>query len=195
MSSKCIIGLDHIENFRKILVVDANKIHEFINMLNTSDLLIVVPQTFCFDYSIALLNRAMSKLADNIKKYILSKLNIRSVSRNQLESLIKATITRKYINESRKLRKFSAENLILILNLSNECCNRHSEELYKLGIPHEQINKLIDNYDHYYSELYIILKEYVKHVKLETSDKILHRVIEQLDTRSITKNNTSSLQG
>ncbi len=105
MNNECLICLDYTKNFERILVVDANKIHEFIKALDNMNSLIVVPQTFCFDYPIALLNRAVSTLASSIRDLIINRLNIRAVSRNQLEKLIQRVITRKYVIESRKLRK------------------------------------------------------------------------------------------
>ena len=177
--SNCIINcLNWINQNKNGIVLDANIELGNIEKLVEGGYIIMLPQTYCFDYIVSIINQVASKIARNLRDSLRS--GLRQVSRNMLEQMIEATTTREYIHRARICRKLSAKNRVLICNLTRQCAEDTIKIIKKrFRISETDYDKLIRDFDHFYIALFYYLKCRLgfDDIILISNDNLINRVL------------------
>ncbi len=168
---------------KKILIVDAScSPDELVKQLVKDDSIIIIePQTYCFETAISAINRVKSRLISDMKEF-LKRSGLRDKSRKQLEELFKEYTVR-VINQYRFLRDKASKNKVIVSNIPyNEAYRFTSklEELVGSVISNRSYNKLIKTRDHYYIILWLKCLSKGLYTEFKTLDKDLEETIENL---------------
>jgi len=171
---------DLFRNTSRVSIIDANVGINVIRRSINNNQVVMVPQTYCYDYALAVLGRAVHAVTKPLKE-IYKTLGLREYSLSQIEKQLDSQLER-IKNVVRELRCYSSNNSIIVCNISRTYADRIIDELKSLVergiISKNELKDLVEHHDHYYIALYKLCRDKGVEPNMYTEDKCLDKTID-----------------